>query len=81
MGVWGVGDSGTEKEPMMSLDLFMNDTCPKCRKLIKLTAVERIQQIARSCAQVGMRRLRARNQQDLLPQAERCRFLNKAPAF
>ena len=24
----------------MSLDLFMNDTCPKCRKLIKLTAVE-----------------------------------------
>ena len=40
MGVWGVGDSGTEKEPMMSLDLFMNDTCPKCRKLIKLTAVE-----------------------------------------
>ena len=31
---------GTEKEPMMSLDVFMNDTCPKCRKLIKLTAVE-----------------------------------------
>jgi hypothetical protein len=24
----------------MSLDLFMNDTCPRCRKLIKLTAVE-----------------------------------------
>ena len=24
----------------MSLDLFMNDACPKCRKLIKMTAVE-----------------------------------------
>jgi ssDNA-binding Zn-finger/Zn-ribbon topoisomerase 1 len=24
----------------MSLDLFMNDTCPKCRKPIKLAAIE-----------------------------------------
>jgi hypothetical protein len=24
----------------MSLDLFMNDTCPKCRKPIKLTSVD-----------------------------------------
>jgi hypothetical protein len=31
---------GRLKEPMMSLDLFMNDTCPKCRKPIKLTGVE-----------------------------------------
>ena len=30
-----------------------------------------------SCAQVRMRKLRARNQQDSLPKAERCRFLNK----
>jgi hypothetical protein len=25
---------------IMSLDLFMNDTCPRCRKQITLTAVE-----------------------------------------
>jgi ssDNA-binding Zn-finger/Zn-ribbon topoisomerase 1 len=24
----------------MSLDLFMNDTCPKCRKPIKLAGIE-----------------------------------------
>ena len=24
----------------MSLDLFMNDTCPKCRKPLKLAAVD-----------------------------------------
>jgi hypothetical protein len=24
----------------MSIDIFMNDTCPKCRKPIKLAAIE-----------------------------------------
>jgi hypothetical protein len=28
------------KGPIMSLDLFMNDTCPKCRKPLKLAAVD-----------------------------------------
>ncbi len=62
----------------MSLDLFMNDACPKCRKLIKMTAVEpHPTNHGLAVAQVRMRKLRARNQQDSLPKAERCRFLNK----
>jgi hypothetical protein len=34
-----VHDGGVRKGRTMSLDLFMNDSCPKCRKPIKLAAV------------------------------------------
>jgi hypothetical protein len=30
---------GARKELEMSIDIFMNDTCPKCRKPIKSTTV------------------------------------------